>query len=141
MSDNKSNNALAAIVERAKNDPAFFHALVFQPEDALKELRDVDRRIKGTIIGANPERIVELVASGTVSWCDVTCTSSCGVTCSGGSCGHTTNLELNNRYINRLSGKVSWCDVTCTSSCGATCNQSCGHTTNLEFDAPVRRFF
>jgi hypothetical protein len=136
---NRRNDALSAIIEKAKNDPKFFHDLVFNPEEALKGLENVDRNTKGAIVAANPDSLIQIIVSGTVSWCDVTCTSSCGVTCSGGSCGYTTNFEFKDRYISRFGGKINYCDVTCTSSCGVTCNDSCGHTTNFgDFGQRVR---
>jgi len=124
------NDALSAIVEKAKKDPAFFHALVFDPESALKSMGDADRKTKASIIGNNPEDILQVIAGG-LSWCDVTCASSCGATCTGSSCGYTTNIVENNRFVSRLRNKLSYCDVTCTSSCGVTCNASCGYTTNI----------
>lgn len=137
---NARNEALSSIIEKAKNDAKFFHALVFNPEEALKGLTELDRRTKGAIVSANPEDLLKVVLTGTVNWCDVTCASdSCGVTCSGASCGYTTNFEFKNRFISRLGGKLQWCDYTCASSCGVTCSgASCGHTTNFDFNIRER---
>jgi len=115
------------ILDRAKQDSQFFHSLVFDPEKAIADLHELDRSAKGALISVNPEEVIARLI-GRTSWCDVTCTSSCGVTCSGSSCGYTTNL------VDRIrpTGIAAGCDVTCTSSCGATCGTSCGYTTNRE---------
>lgn len=126
----KQNEVLASIVEKAKNDPKFFHALVFDPETALKDLKDVDRHIKASIIGQDPQDILRII-TGSIAGCGNTCSSSCDNTC-GGSCGYTTNIvERLNRYYSRFSGGLQYCGNTCSSSCDNTCGQSCGYTTNI----------
>jgi len=134
--ENKETNPLKRLVEEAKNNPQFFHDLVFNPEKAIAKIDYLDRRIKGAIVATSPEGLIgSLVAGpGRTNWCDVTCTSSCGQTCTGKSCGYTTNIVAD--FGGRINPGIgaAGCDVTCTSSCGVTCNTSCGYTTNFTND-------
>jgi hypothetical protein len=128
------SDAVNELVERARSDPEFFHALVFKTEEVLSSLENLDRRSKANLVAISPEDFIGRLI-GDVAGCDVTCTSSCGATC-GSSCGYTTNFTLRPEEIfaNRarpVGDLRAGCDVTCTSSCGATCGSSCGYTTNL----------
>src|ERR687898_345848 len=103
---------LDRLVERARNDPGFFHLLVFQPEKAIAELDFLDRREKGRIVSISPEDVISglvgLVRSpgGALAVCDHSCSDSCDSTCGSGSCFGT-----------------------CFSSCGHTCGaRSCDIT-------------
>lgn len=82
-------NTFQQVVERAKGDPAFFHALVFEPEKVLSEV-NLGRRAKGALVAIEPGEVIARLA-GVLSACGNTCSSSCDNTC-GGSCGYTTNL-------------------------------------------------
>ncbi|GAA3537191.1 hypothetical protein [Kribbella ginsengisoli] len=126
---------LARLAEKARSDPEFFHALIFNPERVLADLDFLDKRTRGALVALDPDRLLGMLTGSGLSYCDVTCTSSCGVTCSGSSCGYTTNLTAE-QILGRVGGvgPISGCDVTCTSSCGATCGSSCGYTTNLQMD-------
>jgi hypothetical protein len=104
--------ALQELVEQARKDPAFFHALVFDPERAISEVPYLDRREKGMIVALDPEAVIAGLAGlfvnpgGTVS--------ECGTTCGSGSCTATCD---------------SSCGDTCASSCDSTCGSaSCGKT-------------
>lgn len=130
--------AFQKLVEQAKADPKFFHALVFDTEKVLPSLDFLDQDTKAALVANRPEDVIGRLVSGPPG-CDVTCTSSCGGTCAE-SCGYTTNLQdaLRARTGFRLRPPVltdldatGGCDVTCTSSCGGTCGSSCGYTTNL----------
>jgi hypothetical protein len=123
------------LVEKAKADPAFFHALIFTPEKILGDVQELDRSAKGALMGQNPAALVAR-AVGINQGCGNTCTSSCDNTC-GQSCGFTTNLtaDLSSavkvNYFSSLRDELSGCGNTCTSSCDNTCGNSCGFTTNL----------
>lgn len=129
--------SLKRLVEQAREDPQFFHDLVFNAEELLGKLDYLGRAEKASLIGQDPEAVIGRLI-GALEGCDVTCTSSCGATC-GQSCGYTTNLvgrfgDIQQALAGRFQfgrPQVQWCDVTCTSSCGATCGGSCGYTTNL----------
>ena len=103
---------LFQIIEKAREDKDFFHALVFDPEKALASLEDLDgTTIKGLrAISPNTffvPQLVQSIGAGLKSWTP-TCHESCGVTC----------------------GALS-CDVTCgpdNKSCAQTCGASCGTT-------------
>lgn len=123
-----------SLMEKAKSDPKFFHALVFSPEKVLDELQQLDRRARGKIVGAEIEEIVAKIIG--VGYCGNTCSSSCDNTC-GGSCGYTTNIvdkvsiQRQSAFFSRVKGALEGCGNTCSSSCDNTCGQSCGYTTNL----------
>lgn len=134
------------LVEQAREDPEFFHALVFDTENVLGKLDYLDRNAKASLVAISPEQIVAILV-GEVGYCGNTCSSSCDNTC-GGSCGYTTNLTDQLRFngiARRMPGSdVMGCGNTCTSSCDNTCGQSCGFTTNLTDDRfrfdPASRF-
>jgi hypothetical protein len=131
------SEALKQLVENAREDPQFFHDLVFNTESVLGKLDFLGRAEKASLIGQDPQAVIGRLI-GALEGCDVTCTSSCGATCAG-SCGYTTSLvgrpvELEAAIAGRFARggpSVQGCDVTCTSSCGATCAGSCGYTTNI----------
>ena len=127
-------NVFQSLVEKAKADPAFFHKLIFAPETVLNDVKDLDRRAKGALMGQNPAALIAR-AVGVVQACGNTCTSSCDNTC-GQSCGFTTNLTADVagakvNYFSSFRDELAGCGNTCTSSCDNTCGQSCGFTTNL----------
>ena len=121
------------LLDAAKNDPKFFHSLVFEPEKALASLTYLDRHAKGALVAAHAGELIARLMG--VQECGNTCTSSCENTC-GQSCGFTTNFTdqgqvAEKSYFSRIKSDVMECGNTCTSSCDNTCGQSCGFTTNL----------
>jgi len=104
---------LKRVVERARGDAAFFHALVFDPERVLANLPEMDRRTKARLLALNPEQLIgSLLAEGG---------------CTDPTCGPQSCLDT--------CGPHS-CQVTCKSSCiGSTCGAfSCGSTTSVQFE-------
>ena len=102
---------LKHLVDRARKDPAFFHALVFDPEKAINDIPEVDRRIKASLLGINPEKVIGRLITAEGGCTDPTCgPDSCLDTCGPHSC-----------------------TVTCKSSCaGSTCGAwSCGVTSSI----------
>lgn len=104
---------LERLVEQARKDPAFFHALVFEPEKVLTKIDYADRYVKGSIVAIRPEDVIAGLAglgisgTGEVAVCGISCEPSCGDTCGEGSCFGTC-----------LSGS---CDRTCgAGSCDIT---------------------
>jgi hypothetical protein len=97
------------LAERARNDADFFHALVYDPERAIREMPELDREVMARILAIDPDtfvgRMVGLLRAG------------CGITCGDDSCERTCGMRS--------------CGVTCASSCtGSTCGgRSCGQTT------------
>lgn len=100
--------ALQRLVDQARKDPKFFHALVFDPESVLKEVNYLDRNDKAVLIGINPGDVI-----GSIVGADGGCTGTCGSASCDGTCGSKS------------------CDNTCSSSCGDTCSSSCRKTTEL----------
>jgi hypothetical protein len=107
--------ALERLVQQAKDDPAFFHQLIFDPEAAIGRLEYVDRREKARLIALSPEDVFSgllgliRAPGGNAAVCDYSCEDSCDDTCGSGSCFGT-----------------------CMSSCGHTCGaRSCDVTVAL----------
>jgi hypothetical protein len=103
------------LVDRARNDPSFFHSLVFDPEKAITEIPGLDRLSKAGLLGINPEVLLSRVLRAEGGCTDPTCgPDSCLETCGPHSC-------------------VSTCKSSCAgSTCGAW---SCGETTSIVFRA------
>jgi hypothetical protein len=117
---------LDRLVKQAREDPAFFHDLVFAPEKTLAKLDYLDRREKGMIVSINPEDVIAGLAgllmnpAGDVSVCGISCDPSCDSTCGEGSCFGTC-----------ISG-------SCSQTCGSS---SCDITTQIaSFGGDVERF-
>lgn len=87
------------LVEQARHDPEFFHALVFDTKNVLSKLGHLDRQARAALASISPEEVVGHLIGG-MKWCDVTCESSCGYTCGGNSCGYTTSLQGADRFAN-----------------------------------------
>jgi hypothetical protein len=98
------------LADRAKNDSAFFHNLVYNPQQAIQAFPGLDRETQARIFSVDPEAVVERLVVAAVK---------CGVTCGDDSCERTCGPRS--------------CGVTCASSCSAsTCGgKSCGQTTFL----------
>jgi hypothetical protein len=105
---------LQSITQRAREDPAFFRALIKNPRAALKKAGE---HWENTPENPAIEDMLNYVAA-----CGGGETCSCTSGTCGGTCGGST------------------CDVTCSGdSCGRTCDDSCGYTTNLtDHDLAVR---
>lgn len=102
---------LKQLIEKARKDPEFFHALVFDPDKAVSHMVSADRQAKAAVYGIQPEELLAKALAPAPSpslKCTVTCESSCGLTCLGKSCNYTCGVES--------------CDQTCNSarSCGVT---------------------
>ena len=83
--------ALDRLIEQAKSDPAFFHGLVFKPEETLARVDYLDRHDKAKILDLKPEDVIAgLAGLGSPSLaCDYTCLESCGITCDQSGCSYT----------------------------------------------------
>ncbi|MFX0185307.1 MAG: hypothetical protein ACFE95_19670 [Candidatus Hodarchaeota archaeon] len=46
------------LVDQAREDPKFFHALIFNTESILKDIDYLDREIKANLMRNNPEKII-----------------------------------------------------------------------------------
>jgi hypothetical protein len=56
---------LDCLIERARSDPEFFHALVFHPNKIANELSRYRRAAAAAAFGINPNEILARVAYGT----------------------------------------------------------------------------
>lgn len=54
-------NALQKLVEHARKDPQFFHALVFDTESVLTQLDYLDRGAKAALVGSTPEEVLATI--------------------------------------------------------------------------------
>jgi hypothetical protein len=97
---------VSKIMKKAKEDPQFFHELIFDTEKAIAKL-DVDRRIKGRLLSISPENALAAIIAGVGiggemregpgvlrMGCPHTCGVSCRWTCSAhGTCvRYTCNI-------------------------------------------------
>lgn len=106
---------LQRILQQAREDASFFHALVFEPERVLPQLGFLDDHAKEKIGNINPGSLIAMIVGEISAGCDENTTCSCTSGTCDGTCGGST------------------CDVTCSGeSCGRTCDNSCGYTTHLE---------
>ncbi len=48
-------SAMQRLVEQAKSDPKFFHALVFETKSVLKQIDYLDRGSKAALVAVSPE--------------------------------------------------------------------------------------
>jgi hypothetical protein len=46
------------LVDQARKDPKFLHALVFDPESVLKQLDYLDRETRATLVKNSPETVI-----------------------------------------------------------------------------------
>jgi hypothetical protein len=114
MASEEKRSALEQLTKRAREDPQFFHDLVFEPERALASADFLERREKSKIIAIEPEAVIAGLAGlfageEVLSLCGQTCGDSCGRTCGTGSCGET-------------------CGSSCRGTCGGV---SCDSTTDI----------
>jgi len=146
------------IVLEAKEDPNFFHSLVFEPEKILNRLDYLDRKSKSAVVSIDPASVVASLF-GSYRCADVTCacTNICTGgnthTCTGATCAATQLSRLDRQSVENMahascgggetcsctSGTCgdtcggSTCSVTCSGdSCGRTCDNSCGVTSNFQ---------
>lgn len=109
---NMSISIIRALTQRAKEDPAFFHALVFEPHKAIDQIKnEFGESVALSFKKINPSSIIAASLGLLEGVCgpDTTSSGPCGGTCGGRTC-----------------------DVTCTAaSCGNTCGDSCGYTTDI----------
>ena len=99
------------LLEKARRDPKFFHALVFSPRKALSKISFLDSKTKDLIL--KMQGGLQLGFTLPRAECDNTCGgATCGGdTCSGNTCGQTCDDS---------------CDGgTCAPSCEQTCSPSC----------------
>lgn len=142
--DIMNKEQITHLIDRAKKDPEFFHKLVFEPEQAVKELQKKDPSNNGLFLHANLQAIVQ----GLVKQMPLTredsnrtpyfdCPQTCGETCTESTCGPTCSTTTNTKEKMRLAVMDSArfnsgyliCDenVTCcctTGTCGSTCGGS-----------------
>ncbi|MHA2423926.1 MAG: hypothetical protein ACXAEF_04010 [Candidatus Thorarchaeota archaeon] len=52
------NNEIERLVDQARKDPKFFHALVFNTESALKQVDYLDSKIKSNLVKNSPEVVI-----------------------------------------------------------------------------------
>jgi hypothetical protein len=99
----KSIEGMASLIKQAKEDPKFFHNLVWKTEETLSSVGYLSRDEKASILRVSPEDLVVGLATGRFT--PGTLAADCGASC-GGSCGGS-------------------CGVSCGGSCGVSCGVSC----------------
>ncbi|KTD10885.1 hypothetical protein Lgra_1851 [Legionella gratiana] len=136
---------MTQLLDQAKKDPEFFHKLVFEPEQVIKELRKKDRSSNKIMLNTNLHTIVQRLIgtipltredSNKTPYFD--CPQTCGETCAENTCGPTCAFTTNTKErmqtavmeSARFSGGYLICDenVTCCCTSG-TCGSTCGGST------------
>jgi hypothetical protein len=71
------------LAERARSDPAFFHALVYNPQQAIAQMPDLPRELQARILAIDPETVVERLAGALrkygIAGGDDSCERTCGM--------------------------------------------------------------
>jgi hypothetical protein len=108
----------------AKEDPRFFHRLIWNTEEAVADLDYLTPAQKESILAVQPEDLIVglacnpakavIIAADAFEEIAGVCGASCGASC-GGSCAATC-----------AGSCAGSCGGSCESSCGATCGASCG---------------
>lgn len=81
--------ALDRLIEQAQNDPAFFHGLVFKPEETLAKIDYLERHEKARILELSPEDVIAGLAGMPSTRCNYTCLDTCDFTCEESGCNYT----------------------------------------------------
>jgi len=50
--------SLDRLIEQAQNDPAFFHGLIFKPEETLAKIDYLERQEKAKILELRPQDVI-----------------------------------------------------------------------------------
>jgi hypothetical protein len=136
MSDDKETAArddtsgINRLVQEARDDPQFFHDLIYNTERVIGRLDYLSRQEKAGILAIDPDSLVVGIAGrlkpGTVvEVCGASCGGSCGATCAAscaGSCGASCGGSCQNSCGGTCGGS---CGASCDSSCAASCAASC----------------
>ena len=96
--------ALERLIEQAQNDPAFFHGLVFKPEETLAKIDYLERHEKARILELSPEDVIAGLAGVPTTQCDYTCLDTCNFTCDESGCTYT-KLESESTEVGRPEGR------------------------------------
>lgn len=99
--------AIDRLIEQAKNDPAFFHGLVFKPEETLAKIDYLDRAEKARILELSPEDVIAGLTGVEGAECNYTCLDTCDITCDESGCNYTKLEDLPRvTTVRRVGGHV-----------------------------------
>jgi len=121
---------LDRLVREAREDPQFFHDLIYNTESVIDRLDYLSREEKAGILVTDPDSLVVGIAGklrpgGDIEVCGASCGGSCGGTCAAscaGSCGASCGGSCQNSCGGTCGGS---CGASCDSSCAASCAASC----------------
>lgn len=130
MPSTEEESGLDRLVREAREDPAFFHDLVYNTEDVIGRLDYLSRQEKASILSIDPDSLVVGIAGrlqpgGELEVCGVSCGGSCGATCAAscaGSCGASCGGSCQSSCAGTCGGS---CGASCTGSCAGSCAGSC----------------
>ena len=88
-----NNDNIERLVKQAKEDPQFFHDLVFDPEKTISKIDFLNGGAKGNLFAITPEDAIKRIISGK----DKNTSLKCQYTC-GGSCRYTGTCQWTCRY-------------------------------------------
>ena len=52
---------LQKLVDQARKDPKFLHALIFDPESVLKQVDYLDRAARAKLVGNSPDEVIAAI--------------------------------------------------------------------------------
>jgi hypothetical protein len=121
---------LDKLVQEAREDPKFFHDLIYNTESVVGRLDYLSRQEKAGILSIDPDSLIVGIAGrlrpgGEVEVCGASCGGSCGATCAAscaGSCGASCGGSCQNSCAGTCGGS---CGASCENSCAASCAASC----------------
>jgi hypothetical protein len=96
--------SLDRLIEQAQNDPAFFHGLIFKPEETLAKIDYLERQEKAKILELRPQDVIAGLVGVAGQECDYTCLDTCDITCDESGCNYTKLEEaVDLPMVRRLS--------------------------------------
>src|SRR5436309_2064330 len=104
-----SSTPIEKLVKQAREDPSFFHDLVFNTEKALGKIDYLDRPTKGAILAINPEEVISWIAGGAIG--------------TGG--GMARGVQCRCTYSGAFFPAVQVpgeTETRCSNTCGSSCN-------------------
>ncbi len=110
-----NTEGIGKLIEEARDNPQFFHDLVWNTEKTITAIDYLTRQEKASILAIDPESVVVGLVAGARSRLTI---EACGVSC-GGSCGGTCAASC-------VGSCAASCGGSCENSCGGTCGGSCG---------------
>lgn len=133
-----ANEGLQRLVRDARENPQFFHDLVWNTDRTVTGLEYLSAREKASILAVDPASLIGGVGGQVeVEVCGASCGGSCGGSCAascGGSCGASCGGSCENSCAGTCGGS---CGTSCGNSCAGSCVTSCVASGGMEMGAEL----